>query len=65
MSVEELEKAIEKLPASELARFRAWFEQFSADRWDRQMDADAANGKFDKLVGKSDADFKAGRFREI
>lgn len=65
MSVEELEKAIEKLPASELARFRAWFEQFSADRWDRQMDADAANGKLDKLVRKSDADFKSGRFREI
>jgi hypothetical protein len=40
MSVEDLESAISRLSAEELARFSAWFEDFMADRWDRQIEAD-------------------------
>ena len=65
MSVEELEKAIAKLPSDELALFSAWFEKFTADAWDRQMEADAKNGKLDKFAQEALEDVKAGRFREL
>jgi hypothetical protein len=65
MSVEELEKAVAELPPELLARFRTWFEEFEAARFDTQIEADAKNGKLDKLIEKSEEDFRAGRYREI
>jgi len=65
MSVEELEKAVAELPPDKLAKFRAWFEAFDAELWDRQIEEDAKNGKLDKLVEKSEADFRAGRVRDL
>jgi hypothetical protein len=65
MSVEELEKAIAKLPSEELARFRAWFEEFMADAWDKQIERDILAGKFDKLADEALADHKAGRSRKL
>ena len=65
MSVEELEKAVADLPSDQLAKFRAWFEEFEAARFDAQIEADAKSGKLDKLIEKSEEDFRAGRYREI
>lgn len=65
MSVEELEKAVAELPPELLAKFRTWFEEFEAARFDAQIEADAKNGKLDKLIEKSEEDFRAGRYREI
>lgn len=65
MSVEELEKAIAALSADERARLRAWFEDFMADEWDRQIERDAESGKLDRLVAESEADFRAGLFRKL
>jgi hypothetical protein len=61
MSVPELEKAISELSAQELSTFAAWFEEYMADEWDKQIERDAAAGKFDKMNAKADEDFKAGR----
>ena len=61
MSVLELEQAISQLPAEELSRFTAWFEEFMADEWDKQIERDIAAGKFDKIIAKADEDFAAGR----
>jgi hypothetical protein len=65
MSVEELEKAVTKLSSQERARLMKLLEEMDAAEWDRQIEADAKNGKLDKLVEKSEADFRAGRFREL
>jgi hypothetical protein len=65
MSVEELEKAVAELPPELLARFRTWFEEFEAARFDAQIEADAKSGKLDGLIEKSEEDFRAGRYREI
>ena len=65
MSVEELEKAVAELSPDKLAKFRAWFEEFEAARFDAQIEADAKSGKLDKLVEESEKDFRAGRYREI
>ena len=65
MSVDEIEKAIIKLSPEERARLRAWLEEMDSDEWDRQIEADAKSGKLDKLIEASEAEFRAGRFREI
>ena len=43
------------MSAEELAAFRAWFEQYDADQWDRQIEADVASGKLDALAEKPSA----------
>jgi hypothetical protein len=65
MSVEELEKAIAKLPSEELARLRAWFDEFAANEWDKQIERDIEAGKFDKLAEEALADHKAGLSRKL
>lgn len=41
MTVEDVEKAVSRLPPEELARFRAWFEEFDAARFDDKIARDA------------------------
>jgi hypothetical protein len=65
MSIDELEKAVAALPADKLDRFRAWFEEFDAANWDRQIEADAKSGKLDKFAQEALEDVKAGRFRKL
>jgi hypothetical protein len=61
MSVLELEQAISQLPTEELSKFAAWFEEFMADEWDKQIERDVAAGKFEKIFAKADEDFEAAR----
>ena len=61
MSVLEIEQAISKLPADELSKFAAWFEEYMADEWDKQIERDVAAGKLDHIIRKVDADIDAGR----
>ena len=61
MSVEELQAAVALLPSEELARFSQWFEEFLADQWDRQIEADILAGRLDAAGRRADEDFEAGR----
>jgi hypothetical protein len=61
MSLQELESAVSQLPAEQLNAFARWFEEFLADAWDRQIEADVAAGRLDELGRRADADFEAGR----
>ena len=65
MSVDELEKAVAQLPRDQLARFRAWFEVFDADKWDKQIEADIKAGKWDKFADEALAEHKAGLSKEL
>ena len=64
MGVIEIEKAIEQLPPAELDRFRRWFAEFDAARWDRQIEEDACAGKLDALAREALEDFAKGQARE-
>jgi hypothetical protein len=64
-TVETIERAIEQLPAEELAKFRRWFLEFDAAAWDAQIEADAAAGKFDALAEEALAEYRSGKAREI
>ncbi|MDE2380020.1 hypothetical protein [Bradyrhizobium sp.] len=65
MTAEEIEKAIEQLPPRELARFRAWYRQFEADRFDEAVATDAKAGRLDAFAEEALADYRAGRTRDL
>jgi hypothetical protein len=64
-TVEDIEKAVSKLPPDELAKFRAWFEEFEAARFDSKIERDAKAGKLDRLAEQALAEYRQGRAREI
>jgi len=61
MTIEDLEKAIAKLPPDQLAQFRAWFEAFDAARFDEKIERDAKTGRLDRLVDEAIDDLRKGR----
>lgn len=65
MSVQELETAIAKLPPDQLAAFSEWFDEYRADEWDQQIEADAKGRKLDSLVREAVGDIAAGRVRPL
>lgn len=64
-TAEDIEKAVELLPARELARFRAWFEAFDAGQFDAAIERDAQAGKLDMFADEAVAAHSAGRSREL
>ncbi len=65
MSVEELEKAITKLSATERARLLAFLEELDGAEFDAKIERDAASGKLDKLAQEALTEHRAGRTREL
>jgi hypothetical protein len=65
MTIEDLEKAVAKLPPDQLAQFRAWFEEFDAARFDQKIERDAKAGKLDRMADQAVDDFRKGRAREL
>jgi hypothetical protein len=64
-AVHELQSAVSQLSAEELARFRAWFDEFDAEVWDGQFEEDAKSGKLDRLANRAIADFRAGKRKQL
>jgi hypothetical protein len=60
VTVEDIERAIAKLPPDELAQFRAWFEEFDAACFDQKIERDAKAGKLDRLADQAVEDFRKG-----
>ena len=54
-----------RLPPDQLRRFRDWFAEFEADRFDQQIERDAKAGRLDQLAEQALADYRAGRAREL
>ena len=65
MTVEDIEKAVAKLPPDQLARFRAWFDRFDAARFDQKIERDANEGRLDRLADEALDDLRNGRAREL
>jgi hypothetical protein len=61
MSLPELQAAVSHLPAAELKVFTQWLEEYLADRWDDQIEADARAGRLDWLVDEARAEVQHGR----
>jgi len=48
--VQALQQEIEKLDTEEFAQLLKWAIERDGEEWDRQIEKDAAAGKFDKLA---------------
>jgi hypothetical protein len=64
-TIQEIEQAVSSLPERDLARFRAWFDEFDATVWDHQIEADVRSGKLDDLAKQAVADYEAGKCKEL
>jgi hypothetical protein len=64
-TVQEIAAAISKLSRAELAAFRAWFAEFDANAWDRQLEEDVAAGRLDALAGEALRDLREGRCTDL
>ena len=61
----DIEKAVQQLSPTELARFRAWFEEFEERLFDEKIERDAKAGKFDKIIAEVKANYRAGRREKL
>jgi hypothetical protein len=59
--LEKIETAIEELNPDELQELATWFAEYHADVWDRQIVADEASGRLDRLAEQALAHHRAGR----
>ena len=64
-SIQDIEHAIRQLPPEDLAAFRAWFAEFDAAAWDRQIEEDAAAGRLDALADEAVQELREGRCTEL
>jgi hypothetical protein len=64
-TAEDIEKAVAQLPPGELARFRAWFDAFDADRFDAAIERDVRAGKLDAFAEEALAAHRAGQSRDL
>ena len=64
-AVQELQSAVSQLSVEELARFRAWFDEFDAEVWDEQLEEDVESGKLDRLANRAIANFRAGKCKQL
>jgi hypothetical protein len=60
MNVREVEIAITRLSASDLAELMAWLEDYYAQMWDKQIEEDLEAGRLDALLAEVDKEYAAG-----
>jgi len=63
--LEQIESAVASLSDEELRDFANWFDELRWQRWDRQIEEDAASGKLDLLRAEAEADIAADRTRPL
>ena len=64
-TVEEITAAIEQLPATDVARVRAWLAEYAERLWDEQIERDERAGRLDGLIDRALEEHRAGRTRPL
>jgi hypothetical protein len=64
-TIKDIETAVSRLPARDLAEFRQWFDRFDAKLWDEKLERDVKSGKLDKLADEAVEDFKQNRCKAL
>jgi len=65
MSIQEIEKAVAKLPPGELDQLMERLEEMRQEQWDQQIERDVEAGRFDALIEQAKRDFAEGRCRPL
>lgn len=63
--ISEIEIAVKKLSRDELSAFRDWFQEFDAEAWDKQFEADVMTGRLDALAEEALRDLREGRCTDL
>lgn len=61
MNVLETKEAVTHLTPDELKEFQEWFEEYTAELWDKQIEQDVNAGRFDVVAERVHTEFKEGR----
>jgi hypothetical protein len=61
MSVDEIDRAIQALNASEFAQIAERVRSLEQERWDAELDRDASAGRLDFLIAEAQQDREHGR----
>ena len=64
-TIQEIEKAIQKLPPQDLKEFRDWFDAFEANQWDSQFELDVNSGKLDNFAEQAISEFDNGKCSKL
>ncbi len=64
-TIHEIETAVQRLSPEDLRAFRAWFLEFDADEWDRQIERDVARGRLDVLAEEALLELREGHTRPL
>ncbi|HEX7184398.1 MAG TPA: hypothetical protein VF756_21405 [Thermoanaerobaculia bacterium] len=60
MSIKEIEEAITRLSAKDVAELMAWLEEYHAQLWDQQIEEDLETGRLDALLAEVDEEYEKG-----
>jgi hypothetical protein len=63
--LEKIEQEIAALDPKDVQRLAEWFDEYKAELWDRQIEADVKAGVFDEMASQVLADHKAGKTRPL
>lgn len=61
----EVQAAIEQLPEVEIRQLAQWLQEYLDDQWDKQIEADLASGKLNRLIAKAETDIAANNVRDL
>jgi hypothetical protein len=64
-TINKLKSAVSKLSREDLVDFRDWFQQFDAEAWDQQFQADVKAGRLDSLADDALRDLHEGRCTDL
>jgi hypothetical protein len=64
-TLDEIEKAIQKLAPGDLAAFRTWYAEFDATAWDRDLERDVEDGRLDELAQEALGELANGRCTDL
>jgi hypothetical protein len=63
-AVEKIEQEIEGLSDQDFFGLAVWLDRRRNEKWDRQMDKDAAGGRLDFLFEEAEAERESGQLRD-
>ncbi len=63
--IEQIKEAVLQLPPADLDSFRAWFNEFDADIWDKQFEVDVTEGRLGALANEALRDVHGGRCTDL
>lgn len=63
--VAEIQQAIMSLTKSDYAQLRRWLNEYDWAEWDRQIEADSAEGKLDSLVSQAAEAKRQGTLKDL